>query len=72
MKPTITQGVHDEHGKEERMTKMTTKVIGRVMWLARGTAALRGLTLMLAVVLGADTTTNAAAGDPLKLGDIPP
>jgi len=34
--------VHDEHGKEERMTKMTAKVIGGVMRLARGTAAALG------------------------------
>lgn len=51
------------------MTKMTTKVIGRVMWLAGGTATLLGLALMLAVVIGAATTANAAAGDPLKLGE---
>jgi hypothetical protein len=67
MKPTINQQVHDEHRKEERMTKMTTKVVGRAMWLARGTATLLGLAAMLAVVLGAATTANAAAGDPLKL-----
>ena len=54
------------------MTKMTTKVNGRVMWLARGTATLLGLALMLAVVLGAATTANAAAGDPLKLGESTP
>jgi hypothetical protein len=70
MKPTINQQVHDEHRKEERMTKMTTKVVGRAMWLARDTATLLGLAAMLAVVLGAATTANAAAGDPLKLGEI--
>ena len=52
------------------MTKMTTKVIGRVMWLARGAATMLGLALMLAVVLGAANTANAAAGDPLELGEI--
>ena len=51
------------------MTKMTTKVIGSAMWLARGTATALGLALMLAVVLGAATTANAAAGDPLELGE---
>ena len=52
------------------MTKMTTKVIGRVMWLARGTATLLGLALLLAVVLGVATTANAAVGDPFKLGEV--
>lgn len=52
------------------MMETTRKVIGGVMWLARGTATLLGLALMLAVVLGAATTANAAAGDPLELGEI--
>lgn len=52
------------------MTKMTTKIVGNAMWLARGTATLLGLALLLAVVLGAATTANAAVGDPLELGEI--
>lgn len=48
----------------------TKKILSGAMWLARGTATMLGLALMLAVVLGVATTANAAVGDPLKLGEI--
>jgi len=61
MRPTINQQVHDEHAKEEGMTKITMEVVGRFMWLVKGTATLPGPAIMLAVVLGAATTADAAA-----------
>jgi hypothetical protein len=61
MRPTINQQVHDEHVKEEGMTEITMEVVGRFMWLVEGTATLPGPAIMLAVVLGAATTADAAA-----------
>jgi hypothetical protein len=64
MRPTINQQVHDEHVKEEGMTEITMEVVGRFMWLVEGTATLPGPAIMLAVVLGAATTADAAAAAP--------
>jgi hypothetical protein len=51
------------------MLKATRKVLARIMWMARGTATMVGLAVMLAVVLGAGRTALAAVpGDPFELG----
>jgi len=51
------------------MMKMTKTILARSMWMARGTATMMGMTVMLAVVLGLGTTALAAVpGDPFKLG----
>ena len=52
------------------MIRTANKALSLTMRMARGTATMLGLALMLAVVLGAATTANAAVGDPLKLGEI--
>lgn len=49
---------------------MTKRIVARTLWMARGTATMMGLVVMVAVVLGIATTANAAAGDPLKLGKL--
>lgn len=49
----------------------TRRILGKVMWLGKGTATMMGLALMMAVVLGVATTALAAApGDPFKLGKV--
>ena len=47
------------------------KALSTTLWMARGTATMLGLAVMLAVVLGVGTTALAAVpGDPFKLGRI--
>lgn len=47
------------------------KVLSMTLWMARGTATMLGLAVMLAVVFGAGTAALAAVpGDPFKLGKI--
>jgi hypothetical protein len=49
---------------------MSNRIIGKVLWLGRGTATIMGLALMVAVVLGVATTAMAALpGDPFRLGE---
>jgi hypothetical protein len=61
-----------DHVKErgpERMTRLAKAIVTRIMWMARVTATMMGLAMMLAVVLGVGTTALAAVpGDPFKLG----
>ena len=53
------------------MIKATKKALSRGMWMARGTATMVGLAVMLAGVLSLGTTALAAVpGDPFKLGQI--
>ncbi len=50
---------------------MLKAIFSRVLWLARGTSMVLGLTVMLAVVLRVTTTSLAAVpGDPFKLGRV--
>jgi hypothetical protein len=53
------------------MTKMAKTILARSLWMARGTATMMGMALMLALILGVVTTALAAVpGDPFKLGRI--
>jgi hypothetical protein len=54
------------------MIKTTARrVLARILWMARGTATMVGLAVMLALVLGVGTTALAAVpGDPFRLGRI--
>ena len=53
------------------MTKLAKTILEGTAWMARGTATMVGLAVMIAVVLGVGTTALAAVpGDPLKLGRI--
>jgi hypothetical protein len=53
------------------MTKKTEAVLRGVLWLARGTSVLVGLSVMLALTVGLGTAALAAVpGDPFKLGRI--
>jgi hypothetical protein len=48
---------------------MLKKTLHGVLWMARGTATMLGLAVMIAVVLGVGTAALAAVpGDPFKLG----
>jgi hypothetical protein len=54
-----------------KVKTMATKAMTITMAMARGTATMMGLAVMLAVVFGAGSTALAAVpGDPLKLGRI--
>jgi hypothetical protein len=53
------------------MIKLAKTILEKTVWMARGTATMVGLAVMIAVVLGVGTTALAAVpGDPLKLGRI--
>jgi hypothetical protein len=60
-----------EQKGNEKMTKLTRKILARSLWLAKGAALFWGVVLTLAVVLGVGTTALAAVpGDPFRLGRI--
>ena len=51
------------------MQRTAKTVLARSLWMARGTATMMGMAMMLAIVLGVGTSALAAVpGDPLKLG----
>jgi len=53
------------------MMRMAKAILARSLWMARGTATMIGMAVMLALILGVATTALAAVpGDPLKLGRL--
>lgn len=51
------------------MMKMTKTILKRSLWMARGTATMMGVAVLLALTVGlASTALAAVPGDPFKLG----
>lgn len=53
---------------EKQTMKIAKTVFSKTMWMARGTATMMGLAVILAVVLGVATTALGANGKPFLLG----